>query len=514
MSPEYQLVVDADRLVAVYVVRLKEWAKAKCESTLRYSKLRPVSPGNIAFSESLRIWEALANDDREYQDLKVVEKNFASDVLELLPQLISTYKRFGLDPKGIAYRIKRGDTEHLLQYSVDNPCVRFDPMEDDIQIFHLCGHISALKNVCVNIRQGNLNHSSPDDVLSAIEEFQTLNKTGWHPNKFDRLVKGNGDLAPLCVALIKRLKHLVAAIYGAAQRWGIEENELACLSNYLVKGSYSLCDSTILEQVKARAEIEQQIGRTICPTQANPNEASIEAPEVYYTLLSFIPALLPLMHSKNAVCKVSEYAVAEAIGEHCKHQAALAVPDDECFPFVESAGELGPAISFQADIALAHFDLLSEIMDDHPAGPYVLWMYQTAQRFMKANGYSNLAVSDEAKQEAIKRLNAKIEAEESKGPQHSQTTTGEGNDGPHPPNLFRWGGKTVELPPIPWKLLKAIWDAVGKRMLTNDAGMAVWEDDEYSRDAMNAAKKRVNQSITDAGCPLSLREKNGYLALI
>jgi hypothetical protein len=86
-------------------------------------------------------------------------------------------------------------------------------------------------------------------------------------------------------------------------------------------------------------------------------------------------------------------------------------------------------------------------------------------------------------------------------------------DGPVSPKSFHWKGKSVELQPIPWKLLNFVWNEPNKKARMPDLERAVWGDEQQTDGKYKAAASKVNAAFMKAGCNLALR-KSGEWAIL
>jgi hypothetical protein len=83
--------------------------------------------------------------------------------------------------------------------------------------------------------------------------------------------------------------------------------------------------------------------------------------------------------------------------------------------------------------------------------------------------------------------------------------------GPHPPNQFHWNKRSCEMPPLPWRLVNALW--LKKSVLEDDVFEAVWPGATRSESALKTAISRVNTIFLEAKIPILLSRKNGYVLL-
>jgi hypothetical protein len=86
-----------------------------------------------------------------------------------------------------------------------------------------------------------------------------------------------------------------------------------------------------------------------------------------------------------------------------------------------------------------------------------------------------------------------------------------GPDGLIPPNKLRIGGRVIEMEPIPWRLLRFIWDAMPVEI--EDACQEVWggRPGEIADNALKVALAKVNKALSDVNASWRLSSKNGYL---
>jgi len=88
-------------------------------------------------------------------------------------------------------------------------------------------------------------------------------------------------------------------------------------------------------------------------------------------------------------------------------------------------------------------------------------------------------------------------------------------DGPIPPNKFRYAGKTIELEPIPWRLLDFLWPRKEPVEEENEDMLKhVWGKDIVSPGAVRNAVVRCNNAFTEAGIPCTIERKSGWVQLL
>jgi hypothetical protein len=85
-------------------------------------------------------------------------------------------------------------------------------------------------------------------------------------------------------------------------------------------------------------------------------------------------------------------------------------------------------------------------------------------------------------------------------------------DGPEPPTSFWYKNAPAQLEPLPWKLLKHVWNAPEQRSEVETAIEAVWGD-HASKDAVESAKRKVNKALEKVCVGRFLQIKNGYIVL-
>jgi hypothetical protein len=83
--------------------------------------------------------------------------------------------------------------------------------------------------------------------------------------------------------------------------------------------------------------------------------------------------------------------------------------------------------------------------------------------------------------------------------------------GPQPPNQFHWNKRSCEMPPLPWRLINALWPT--KSVLEDDVFEAVWPGATRSESALKTAISRINTVFLEAKIPVMLSRKKGYVLL-
>jgi hypothetical protein len=79
-------------------------------------------------------------------------------------------------------------------------------------------------------------------------------------------------------------------------------------------------------------------------------------------------------------------------------------------------------------------------------------------------------------------------------------------------NVFWWNGKSVEIEPKPFALLKLVWESQNRTISTDDAIAKVWEDQEGNTSLKNA-QARINAALAELACPLFLSFKSNTISL-
>jgi hypothetical protein len=88
--------------------------------------------------------------------------------------------------------------------------------------------------------------------------------------------------------------------------------------------------------------------------------------------------------------------------------------------------------------------------------------------------------------------------------------SGPAADGPAAPVLFRWKGKSCDLPPLPWRLLNYLWTRGAANV--QEVEDAVWGG-PASQNAIRSALYKANTALAEAGLPVSLSQKSGQITL-
>lgn len=98
--------------------------------------------------------------------------------------------------------------------------------------------------------------------------------------------------------------------------------------------------------------------------------------------------------------------------------------------------------------------------------------------------------------------------------EQQQTPREEEPDGPAPPNKFIWKGKTATLQPRAWHLVEFLSRQRNQRSQSSTVEDEVWgENEDPSTGAVKAAIRKANKAFVDAGIPLAVSQKNGWLEL-
>ena len=101
-------------------------------------------------------------------------------------------------------------------------------------------------------------------------------------------------------------------------------------------------------------------------------------------------------------------------------------------------------------------------------------------------------------------------------------------DGPVPPSLFRWNGKTAELTPKPWALVNFLWkqpvsEQNGEDVRCSDfftIAREVWDNEDVALGrAINSTASRANGMFKGAGVPIRLsickpNDRNQFVTLV
>lgn len=83
-------------------------------------------------------------------------------------------------------------------------------------------------------------------------------------------------------------------------------------------------------------------------------------------------------------------------------------------------------------------------------------------------------------------------------------------DGPIPPYGFRFGGQTIDVPPIPWRLLSFMWRKESESIDSVECN--VWgHDQDVGASALKSAIHALNNCLQQVGFPKYLARKNGHL---
>jgi hypothetical protein len=76
------------------------------------------------------------------------------------------------------------------------------------------------------------------------------------------------------------------------------------------------------------------------------------------------------------------------------------------------------------------------------------------------------------------------------------------------PCFLVWGGHAYPLPPIPFHLLRALWDK--ESVSESDVAEEVWGNDDVSQKAIKSALCKLNQCLRKANVPFRYHQKAGY----
>ncbi|NLF70550.1 MAG: hypothetical protein GX575_16085 [Candidatus Anammoximicrobium sp.] len=87
----------------------------------------------------------------------------------------------------------------------------------------------------------------------------------------------------------------------------------------------------------------------------------------------------------------------------------------------------------------------------------------------------------------------------------------EDQDGPLPPNRFRFNGTCHNMRPVPWKLLYAMWGRESRHV--NDVEAEVWED-SLPPEKTGTTMYRVNKVLEKAGYPSKLSRCADFLTWV
>lgn len=81
------------------------------------------------------------------------------------------------------------------------------------------------------------------------------------------------------------------------------------------------------------------------------------------------------------------------------------------------------------------------------------------------------------------------------------------------PNLFRWGGREFQLPPIPWRLLEYLFHR--QRAQEDDVAEHVWDTEagRVSQSAIKSAINDLNKRLAEQNIPVTVSRKGGYIIL-
>ncbi len=99
-----------------------------------------------------------------------------------------------------------------------------------------------------------------------------------------------------------------------------------------------------------------------------------------------------------------------------------------------------------------------------------------------------------------------IDAAPSKEPKAAKPS-----NGPVPPNILGFEGKTVVLEPIPWKLVEFMWNR--ESALSSQVCRHVWGESRelMPEHALKIAQQKANKALTTIGASWRLGLKNGYV---
>lgn len=86
-------------------------------------------------------------------------------------------------------------------------------------------------------------------------------------------------------------------------------------------------------------------------------------------------------------------------------------------------------------------------------------------------------------------------------------------DGPDRVREFHWRGRTVEMEPQPWHLVKFLWGCKDHAAGTHAVAEGAWGNPDVSDTAIAAAASRANTAFAERGIPLSVSVNAGTVAL-
>lgn len=88
-------------------------------------------------------------------------------------------------------------------------------------------------------------------------------------------------------------------------------------------------------------------------------------------------------------------------------------------------------------------------------------------------------------------------------------------DGPDAEIARLWReGKAIDVQPTPWRLLLFMWKRTSVKVEDGDLAREVWSQDEISEDSLEAAYRRANCALCDAGFSRTLGTRLGKLLWI
>ena len=117
--------------------------------------------------------------------------------------------------------------------------------------------------------------------------------------------------------------------------------------------------------------------------------------------------------------------------------------------------------------------------------------------------------------ERLERALAPHEPDKSALPEEPKPPSDAGSpqDGPTEEYVFYWRGKETELQPVPWRLLKYVWDCEHRKASITNVIDEVWGHESASDAAIKTAISKANQSLARKDIPVTVRQKQGWVLI-